>query len=295
MNENNMNQTPGTGNGYPQSGYQQTGYQQTGYQQSGYPQSQQPIPQSQQPFPQSQQPFPQSAMQYPMTGYAEKSSGPWQIAIISIVAVLIVALAVTLIVVLQRRGGTGPITPPPPQGIMISISQNGAIINGQPASIDSFTENDKAYLKLEDIASTAGYDFVREGDRVKLLSQMELAIIEAGSTTVTLQDQVSKATSSVELLKAPFDKDGELYIYARDLSIFMKNTSVSYNQMTKSIDISINAVGGGQPMGQPPVGQPPMGQPPVGQPMGQPPMGQPPVGQAQAPMGQAPAGQPPQN
>jgi len=65
-----MNQTPNTENGYPQSEYPQSGY------------------------PQSQQPFPQSDMPYPMSGYAEeKKSKTWQIAIISIVAVLIIALA----------------------------------------------------------------------------------------------------------------------------------------------------------------------------------------------------------
>lgn len=253
MNENNMNQTPNTENGYPQSEYPQSGY------------------------PQSQQPFPQSDMPYPMSGYAEeKKSKTWQIAIISIVAVLIIALATTLIVVLQKKNqqqGMGMMPPPPPpMGTFISISENGSTINGQPATIAFYTENGMAYLKLEDISSTAGYDFVREGNQIKLLSQMELAILEVGSTKVTLQDQTSKSTTSVEILKAPFDKDGDLYIYARDLSVFMKNTNVSYNSMTSAIEITINA-GMGGPGGPPPMG----GQPPQG---GMPPQGaQPPQGE----------------
>lgn len=243
MNENNMNQTPNTENGYPQSGYPQSGYPQSSYPQSGYPQS--------------QQPFPQSDMPYPMSGYAEeKKSKTMQIAIISIVAVLIIALATTLIVVLQRKnqqqmGGMQP--PPPPMETMISISKNGSMINGQAATIDFFEEDGKSYLKLEDISSTAGYDFVREGNKIKLLSQLELAIIEVGSTKVTLQEQTSKATSSVEILKAPFEKDGDVYIYSRDLSVFLKNTNVSYNSMTGSIEIRISA-GMGDPGGQPPMG-----------------------------------------
>lgn len=250
MNENNVNQTPNTENGYPQSG--------------------QPFPQSEQPYPQSGYPqsgYPQSGMPYPMSGYAEeKKSKTWQIAIISIVAVLIIALATTLIVVLQKKnqqqtGGMMP-PPPPPMGTMISISENGSTINGQPATIDFFTENGKAYLKLEDISSTAGYDFVREGNQIKLLSQLELAIIEVGSTKVTLQDQTSKSTTSVEILKAPFEKEGDIYIYARDLSVFMKNTNVSYNSATGSIDIIINA-GMGGPGGPPPGGMPQQGQQPV--------------------------------
>ena len=244
MSENNMNQTPNTDNGYPQSGYPQSGY------------------------PQSQQPFPQSDMPYPMSGYAEeKKSKTWQIAIISIVAVLIIALATTLIVVLQRKnqqpgmmGGPGGMQPPPPpMETMISVSKNGSTINGQPATIEFFEENGKSYLKLEDISSTAGYDFVREGNKVKLLSQLELAMLEVGSTKVTLQDQTSKATSSVEILKAPFEKDGDIYIYSRDLSVFLKNTNVSYNSMMGSIEIRISA-GMGGPGGQPPMG----GQPPQG-------------------------------
>lgn len=239
-----MNQTPNTDNGYPQSGYPQSGY------------------------PQSQQPFPQSDMPYPMSGYAEeKKSKTWQIAIISIVAVLIIALATTLIVVLQRKnqqpgmmGGPGGMQPPPPpMETMISVSKNGSTINGQPATIEFFEENGKSYLKLEDISSTAGYDFVREGNKVKLLSQLELAMLEVGSTKVTLQDQTSKATSSVEILKAPFEKDGDIYIYSRDLSVFLKNTNVSYNSMMGSIEIRISA-GMGGPGGQPPMG----GQPPQG-------------------------------
>ena len=247
MSENNMNQTPNTENGYPQSEYPQSGY------------------------PQSQQPFPQSDMPYPMSGYAEeKKSKTWQIAIISIVAVLIIALATTLIVVLQKKNqqqGMGMMPPPPPpMGTFISISENGSTINGQPATIAFYTENGKAYLKLEDISSTAGYDFVREGNQIKLLSQMELAILEVGSTKVTLQDQTSKATTSVEILKAPFDKDGDLYIYARDLSVFMKNTNVSYNSMTGSIDINIGMGGPGMPPPPPQGGMPPQGaQPPQGE------------------------------
>lgn len=240
MNENNINQMPNTENAYPQSGYPQSGY------------------------PQSQQPFPQSEMPYPMSGYAEeKKSQTLKIVIIAIVAVLIVALATTLIVVLRNKqqGGMMP-PPPPPMETMISISENGSMINGQAATIDFFTEDGKAYLKLEDISSTAGYDFVREGNQVKLLSQLELAIIELGSTKVTLQDQTTKSTTSVEILKAPFEKDGNIYIYARDLSVFLQNTNVSYDSMTGSIVIRIGSgMGGpGGPGGQPPMnGQMPQG------------------------------------
>ena len=244
MNENNINQTPNTENGYPQSGYPQSGY-------------------------------PQSYFQYPASGYAEENkSKTWQITIISIVAVLIIALATTLIIVLQRKNQQqigewiGMPPPPPLMRTMISISENGSTINGQYTTIKFFIEDGKAYLKLEDISSTAGYDFVREGDQIKLLSQLELAIIEVGSTKVTLQDQSNKSTTSVEILKAPFDKDGDLYIYARDLSVFLKNTSVSYNSTTGSVEIMINAEPGG-----------PGGPPPMGGPGGQPPM--PPNGQVQ--------------
>lgn len=240
-----MNQTPNTGNGYPQS--------------------QQPYPQS--AYPQSQQPYPQSNIPYPMSGYAEKKkSSPMKIIIISLVAVLIVALATTLIVVLQNKGGDNVVPPHPIEidEIIISISKNGCTINGQPANIDFFVENKKSYLKLEDISSTAGYDFVREDDTVKLLSQLELAIIEVGSTKVTLQDQTTKATSSVEILKAPFKKNGDVYVYSRDLAIFLKNTNVSYNFATDSVEIRISdGMGGGGPGGQPPMGGGPM--PPCGQ------------------------------
>lgn len=261
---NNMNQTPNTGNGYPQS--------QQPYPQSAYSQSQQPYPQS--GYPQSQQPYPQSNIPYPMSGYAEKKkSSPMKIIIISLVAVLIVALATTLIVVLQNK--EQGIDPPPTLpliddrfGTIILISKNGSTINGQPANIDFFEENGKSYLKLEDISSTAGYDFVREDDTVKLLSQLELAIIEVGSTKVTLQDQTTKATSSVEILKAPFEKNGDVYVYSRDLSIFLKNTNVSYNSATDSVEIRISdGMGGGGPGGQPPMGGGPMpqgGQPYMG-------------------------------
>lgn len=224
MNESNMNQTPNTENGYPQS----------------------------------QQPFPTSDMPYPISGYAEeKKSKTMQIAIISIVAVLIIALATTLIVVLQRRNqqqmGGGMQPPPMPMETMITVSKSGSMINGQPATVNFIEEDGKSYLKLEDISSTAGYDFVREGNKIKLLSQLELAIIEVGSTKVTLQDQTSKETSSVEILKAPFDRNGDVYIYSRDLSVFLKNTNVSYNSMNDSIEIRISA-GMGGPGGQPPQG-----------------------------------------
>lgn len=288
MNENNINQTPNAENGYPQSGYQQSGYPQ-GYPQSGYPQS---------GYPQSQQPFPQSEIPYPMSGYAEeKESKTWKIAVIAIVAVLIVALAVTLIVVLRNKQQGGMVPPPMPPETMISVSENGSMINGQAADIDFFTEDGKAYLKLEDISSTAGYDFVREGNQVKLLSQLELAIIELGSTKVTLQDQTTKSTTSVEILKPPFERNGDIYIYARDLSVFLKNTNVSYDSMTGSIVIKIGSGMGGPGGSGGPGGQPPMGgQMPQGgqaQPNAQVQGGQPQQG---APGGQPPAdGQPPQN
>ena len=258
MNENNVNQTQNAGNGYPKSG-------------QPFPQSEQPYPQSS--YPQSGMPYPQSSypqsdMPYPMSGYAEgNKSKTWQIAIVSVVAVLIVALATTLIVVLQKKkqqGGMMP-PPPPPMGTIISVSENGSTINGQPATIDFFTESGKAYLKLEDISSTAGYDFVREGNQVKLLSQLELAILEVGSTEVTLQDQTTKSTTSVEILKAPFEKEGDVYIYARDLSVFMKKTNVSYNSATGSVDISIDS-GMGGPGGPPPGGMPQQGQQPFSAP-----------------------------
>lgn len=258
MNENNMNQTQNTGDGYPQSSYPQSGYGRSGYPQSGYPQS---------GYPQSGQPFPQSDIPpYPMSGYPEeKKSKTMQIAIVAIVAVLIIALATTLVVVMKRRN-QGFMQPPPQPMMetMIFVSENGSMINGQPANVTFFEEDGKSYLKLEDISSTAGYDFVREDNKIKLLSQSELAILEVGSTTVTLQDQISKATSSVEILKAPVEKDGDVYIYSRDLSVFLKNTNVSYNSMTGSIEIKISA-GQGGPGGQPPMG----GQMPAGNQMQQ--------------------------
>ncbi len=269
MSENNMNQTPNTGNGYPQSGYPQSGYPQSGYSQS------------QQPFPQPGMPYPQSGMSYPPSGYGEeKKSKTWTILIIAIVAILIVALATTAIVVLRNRNAQQPVPPPPPMDTMISVSENGSTINGQTADIKFFEEDGKAYLKLEDISSTAGYDFVREGKQIKLLSQMELAIIEIGSTKVSIQDQNTKATTSVEILKAPFEKNGDVYIYARDLSVFLQNTNVSYDSATSSIMIKISSDMGA------PGGQPPMdGQMPPGGQMQQ---------NAQPQQG-AQGGQPPQN
>ena len=231
--------------------------------------------------PNTQTGYPQSEVPYFPTEHGEPAkSKTWKVAIISIVAVLIVALATTLIIVLKNKGqlgtqetqgvqniggGTvGPIPPPPPVKI-ISISENGSTINGQPTDIDFFIKEGKAYLNLEDIASVAGYDFEREGDKVKLLSSMELATLEVDSINVTLQDISSKATTSVEILKAPLDKDGKFYIYSRDLSVFMKNTNVSYNSTMRTVEIKIDTgMGGpGGPMGGPggPMGGPggPMG------------------------------------
>lgn len=233
MNENNINRAQNTENAYPENNYPQSGYTQF------------------------QNPYPQSNMPYSMSEYPEeKRSSKWHIAIISIVAVLIIVLATTLIIVLQRKNQqtmAGMMPPPAPMGTTISISENGATINGQQATIDFFDEDGKAYLKLEDISSTAGYDYVREGNEVKLLSQMELAILEVDSTKVTLQDQTSKETNSVEILKAPFEKDGNVYIYARDLAVFMKNTNVSYNSLTDAVEIIIGAAMGGSG-GPPPTG-----------------------------------------
>lgn len=279
----------------------QNGNFQTGYSQSQYPNSQ--IPNSGYPnsgfggYPGSQQPYPQSEMQFPVSEYAEEGkSKTFKVVITAIVVVLIVALAATLIVVLRNRNTNGMMPPPPPMGTMISVSENGATINGQSAEIECYTQDGKAYLKLEDIGRTAGYDYVREGNEIKLLSQQELAILTLNSTKVSLQDQTTKDTNSVEILKAPFEKDGSIYIYARDLSVFLKNTNVSYNSATETVEISIGMAGGpgGTPTmnGQPPQGGQPQGQPQAqGQPQGQPqgePQGQ---GGGQSPQG----GQPPQN
>ena len=275
MNENNVNQTPNTENGYPQSSYPGPG---TEYPNSSapypnsaapYPNSSTPYPNSSTPYPNSAAPYPSSGMSYPTSEYHEKKkSGGLKIAVIGIVAILIVALA-TILIIIMNKGETMP--PPPndmmmgaqPPFTMVYISDNGVTLNNQPVEIDYFVDDGKTYLNLEDFAAVVGYDFVLEDDKVKYLSEKELATLEIGSTKVIWQDQVSKETNYLDILKAPVSKDGNVYIYVRDLAVFMKNTSVSYNPTMRAVEIKID--NGMQPpqggMGMPPQGgmQPPPG------------------------------------
>lgn len=267
--ENNMNNTENNSEFYPQSQYSQ----------SQYPQSSGPNTQFSAPN--------VSQYSYPMSEYYSKKKSKTGYVIAGIIAGVVILALVALLMLITRNSQLP--SPPPMNGTMISLSKNSSMVNGQAVDFDYFNDDGKAYLNLEDISSSAGYTFTREGKQVKLLSEQELAIMEIGSTKVTLQDQMTKTTASVEILKAPVEKNGKIYIYARDLSVFLKNTSVSYNSMQETVEIMI----GGGMMGQPPMQQ--GGQMPQGAPAQQ--GGQMPQGATQGQGGQPPqqGGQIPQN
>ncbi len=207
---------------------------------------------------------------------AEKKAKTWRTAIVATVIVLIVALAVTLIVVLMGRGGNSGEPPMPPMmdtTIVLPSNGSGATVNGQPSDIAFYETDGMTYIDLKSFAAALNYDYSRDENSIKLLSNTDLLLLEIGSTGVTLQDQTTKATNAVQIITAPFEANGIVYVYVRDLSIFMKNTTVSYNTMNDSVEIRIGngqmgggpMGGGGQTMGG---GQPMGGQPMGGQPMG---------------------------
>ncbi len=251
MNENNLNQTPNTEDGYPQSGqpfpqsghpYPPSGYPQSGYPQSGYPQSG----------------YPQSGMPYPMSRYEpEKKSKTWQIAIISVVAVLIIALATTLIVVLNNRNQmqNGMMEPPPPP--MMNVTPGSVLLNGQTVTFDVIQEDGKTYLPVEDFAKAINYDCVIDGKTIKIIAPTEISTLEIDSTKVKLEDQTVGGTTSVAITTAPFKNSDTVYIYARDIALFLKNAYVTYNAQMQVVEINVGMMGG--PGGMPPGGMPQQG------------------------------------
>lgn len=297
MNENNMNQTQNTQNGYsqaqqpyPQSSYPQSGYPQSGFPQSGYPQSG----------------YPQSGMPYPMSGYEEKKTSTGKIVIISIVAVLIVALAIALVVILQ--GEKDPVVIPGNNtsqtinGGLMSAPPGSVLLNGEPVAFEVIKENGKTSLPVKELAEAIDFDCVINGDKIQIVSPAEIVTLEVGSTKVEFADQIAGGTTSVNITTEPFKKGDDVYVYSRDIAFFIKNATVSYNPHLDVVEISVEGMNPAQAGGQvPPGGAPPQdGQlPPADQlpPGGAPPQGvQPPQGGQVPPGGAPPQGvQPPQN
>ncbi len=223
--------------------------------QNGYPHFTQPFPQSQQPYPQSQQSYPQSGTVYPMPEYEfEKKSKTWQIALIAVVAVLIVALATTLMVVLINRDKMQNNMLPPPMAYA-----QGVTLNGQPLTFDVIQEEGQTYLPIKEFAEEIGYDCAVDGEIIKIIAPNEIHTLKIGSTTVENKNQTTGNGSSVPITTAPFERDGVAYIYVRDLAMFLEGVNVRYDQMMDSVQINVGMVGG--PGAPPPGGA---GAPPPG-------------------------------
>jgi hypothetical protein len=277
-NENNVNQIFNTGNDsqpqqpFPQSGMSQSGIPQSGYPQSGYPQSGYP----QSGYPQSG--YPQPGMPYPMTGYAEeKKSKTWQIVIIAIVAVLIVALTTTLIVVLRNKPNIPAqnVMQQPPQGMM-DVTPGSVLLNGQTVTFDVIQKEGKTYLPVEDFSKAINYDCVVDDDKIKIIAPSEISTLEIDSTDVKIEDQTTGSTTSVAITTEPFKNGDTVYIYARDIALFLKNAYVTYNSQMQIVEINVGMGGmGSAPQGAPMTqgGQPQPGAQQGGQPQmgGQPP------------------------
>ena len=230
MSKDNMKQTNDNRNGYPQSErpYPQSGgYPQSGYPQSGYQ-------------------YPQSGAPYPMSGFEEeKKSKTWQIVIIVVVTALVVALATTLIVVLQNRNqAQQQMMAPPP---MMSVEAGSVLLNGQTVTFDVIQEDGKTYLPVKEFAEAISYDCVIDGNTIKIIAPTEISTLEIDSTNVILEDQTVGDTTSVAITTAPFENDGIVYIYARDVALFLKNAYVTYNSQMQIVEINIGAGGPGGP------------------------------------------------
>ncbi len=286
MNDNNVNQYPDSSNGYPQTGQQ---YPQSGVQ---YPQSEVPYPQTGQQYPQSGAPYPQSGTPYPqsgypMTGYTEKNSNTWQVVIIAIVAVLIVALATTLIVVMKNRNGmNNMMPPPPPPPYAMNVVPGSVLLNGQTVTFDVIKEDGKTYLPVKAFSSALNYECTVDGNIIKIVSPMEISTLQIDSKDVKIEDRMGGGKTSVVITTEPFENEGEVYIYSRDIALFLKNAYVSYNTQMQIVEMN---VGMGGPGGPPPMGGP--GQPPPPPPQAQ--GAQPVQGTQPAPGGAQPAGQAP--
>ena len=182
----------------------------------------------------------------PNNGYeysADRRSGVGQIAIIFIAAVIIAVLAVTLLVVLQKKDRqalteTAPAAPTEEE-ITIVISKDGSIVNGKPEKIGFYMEDDRYYVALKDIADVAGDKFTREKKVITIRSEHKQAILKIGSKKVETKDFQKEKELSTEIAYAPVVKDGDVYVYVRDLPTLMHETKIDYNSKTKSVEISI--------------------------------------------------------
>lgn len=172
----------------------------------------------------------------------KKKTGIAKVAIICTLVVAVFAVLTVMVVSLKGK------MPAADNGeIFISISKEGTTLNGEAIEpINYFSEHGKTYIELAAIAARADYGFVRENDgkTIKLESTNATAYLEIGSTTVVIERRDTGAKETIEILKAPFEKEGEdnkvrVYFYSRDLSSFMRGTNVSYNHETKAVEIHI--------------------------------------------------------
>ena len=179
--------------------------------------------------------------------YDDRKSNVGQIVIIFIAAVIIAALAVTLLVVLQKRDRqalteTAPAAPTEEEiTIVISIegSKERAIVNGKPEKIGVYMEDDRFFVALKDIADVAGDKFIREKKVITIRSEHKQAILKIGSKKVETKDFQKEKELSTEIVYAPVVKNGVVYVFVRDLPVLMHETKIDYNAKTKSAEITI--------------------------------------------------------
>ncbi len=252
-------QTPNTG--YPNSAYPNSGYPNSGYPNSAYPGS----------------------------GYFVQEKKKSLAVPIAIAAGVVVIVAVMAVLFLMRNNNQMGMMPPPPPPM--NATPGSVLLNGQTVTFDVIQEDGKTFLPVDDFAKAVNYDCVIDGDTIKIIAPTEISTLEIGSTKVNLEDQTVGTETSVSITTEPFRNGDKVYIYSRDVALFLKNAYVTYNPQMQIVEINVGMGGPGGPPPPPPQGGGYGGPPPQGGGYGAPPQQ---GGAAGQPPQDGGAGQPPQ-
>lgn len=99
------------------------------------------------------------------------------------------------------------------------------------AAKDTVTIDERTYFVLDRLCGELGYEIINEGEYIDVVIDNKKYRISNNSLDVKIiSSETGKTESKVTLSQRPFIYDGKLYVYIRDLSLFLPIATVWDNE-----------------------------------------------------------------
>lgn len=162
----------------------------------------------------------------------------WQVVLVCAVTVLVIALSAGAIVFLNEREKQNIKEPLFPMPWVHEVPHVSVMVNDERVSFDVVSEDDKTHLPVVDFAEAIGCECTVNDGKIELATASEIISLAVGSKQVWITDKKSGAKEGVKITTAPFRRDGSVYIYVRDTTLFLDST-ISFDSKKNVVKIDI--------------------------------------------------------